>query len=46
MKLNTIQPAAGAKHVKRRVGREIALYSVQDAASLEAFLRAEIEGGA
>ena len=23
MKLNTIQPAAGAKHVKRRVGRGI-----------------------
>ena len=34
------------KMLKRRVGREIALYSVQDAPSLEAFLRAETEGGA
>ncbi len=32
------------KMLKRRVSREIALYSVQDAASLEAFLRAETEG--
>ena len=32
------------KMLKRRVGREIALFSVQDAASLEAFLRAETEG--
>ena len=34
------------KMLKRRVSREIALYSVQDEASFEAFLRAEKEGGA
>ena len=34
-----------SKMLKRRVGREIALFSVQDEASLEAFLRAEKEGG-
>jgi [acyl-carrier-protein] S-malonyltransferase len=34
------------KMLKRRVGRDIALFSVQDEASLEAFLRAEKEGGA
>jgi len=33
------------KMLKRRVGRDIALYSVQDAPSLEAFLRAYREGG-
>ena len=33
------------KMLKRRVGREIQLFSVQDEASLEAFLRAEKEGG-
>ena len=32
--------------LKRRVSREIALFSVQDEASFEAFLRAEKEGGA
>lgn len=35
-----------SKMLKRRVNRDIALYSVQDEASLEAFLRAEREGGA
>ena len=34
------------KMLKRRVSREIALFSVQDAPSLEAFLRAEEEGKA
>ncbi|MDP3446540.1 MAG: ACP S-malonyltransferase [Eubacteriales bacterium] len=34
------------KMLKRRVGRDIALFSVQDEASLKAFLRAEKEGGA
>ena len=34
-----------SKMLKRRVGRDIALFSVQDEASLEAFLRAEKEGG-
>lgn len=34
------------KMLKRRVGREIQLFSVQDEASLEAFLRAEKEGSA
>ena len=34
-----------SKMLKRRVNRDIALYSVQDEASLEAFLRAEREGG-
>ena len=33
------------KMIKRRVSRDIALFSVQDEASLEAFLRAEKEGG-
>lgn len=32
------------KMLKRRVGKEIGLYSVQDEASLEAFLRADKEG--
>ena len=32
------------KMLKRRVGRDVALYSVQDEASLEALLRAEKEG--
>jgi [acyl-carrier-protein] S-malonyltransferase len=32
-----------AKMLKRRVGRDIAVYSVQDEASLEAYLRAEKE---
>jgi hypothetical protein len=31
------------KMLKRRVGRDIALFSVQDAASFEAFLRANME---
>ena len=35
-----------SKMLKRRVGRDILLYSVQDQASFEAFLRAEKEGGA
>ena len=34
------------KMLKRRVGRDIALFSVQDEASLEAFLRAEKEDNA
>lgn len=33
------------KMLKRRANRDITLYSVQDEASLEAFLRAEKEGG-
>lgn len=33
-----------SKMLKRRVGKEIGLYSVQDEASLEAFLRADKEG--
>jgi len=32
--------------LKRRVSRDITLFSVQDEASLEAFLRSEKEGGA
>jgi hypothetical protein len=32
--------------LKRRVGKEISLFSVQDEASMEAFLRAEKEGSA
>ena len=35
-----------SKLLKRRVGRDIALYSVQDEASLEAFLHADKEGRA
>jgi len=34
------------KMLKRRVSRDITLFSVQDEASLEAFLRSEKEGGA
>ena len=34
-----------SKMLKRRVGREIALFSVQDEATFEAFLRAEKESG-
>ena len=33
-----------SKMLKRRVGKDIGLYSVQDEASLEAFLRADKEG--
>ncbi|MEZ4508164.1 MAG: [acyl-carrier-protein] S-malonyltransferase, partial [Eubacteriales bacterium] len=35
-----------SKMLKRRVGKDAALYSVQDEASLEAFLRADKEGQA